>query len=63
MLEFENFSDNEDYFKKMIDGYEDFMVKLLKEHNISYKVINTDVMNNLEIIDEAKKALKEEGVI
>ncbi len=63
MLEFENFSDNEDYFKKMIDGYEDFMVELLKEHNISYKVINTDVMNNLEIIDEAKKALKEEGVI
>ena len=61
--ETDNFSENETYFKNMIDTYEDFMVGLFKEHGIKYEIINTDDMNKIEVINKAKEVLKEEGIL
>ena len=61
--EIENFEANESYFKDMIDNYEKFMKDIFKEYGIEYTVLNTNNLGKLEVIDEAKKILKEKGFL
>ena len=61
--ETDNFTKNEAYFKNMINTYEDFMVSLFEEHDINYKIVNTDNLNKIEVINKAKDVLKEEGIL
>ena len=60
--EIDNFEKNESYFKNMIDGYEDFMVEMFKEYGIKYSILDTNAFGKLEVIKEAQKILKEQGI-
>lgn len=62
-VEIDNFEENKEYFKKLLDKYIPYMVEQLEKFNIPYVVIDTNKLGKLEVIDEVKSILKDRGII
>ena len=60
--EVDNFEKNKEYFKKLLDIYDQKLIEILEQYQIPYKVIDTNKLDRLEVIEEAKKILAEAGI-
>ena len=61
--EMNNFEKNSEYFKKLLDRYEDHLITILNKYEIEYHVIDTNKLNRIEVIEEATAVLKERGIL
>lgn len=60
--EVDNFEDNKNYFKKLLEMYIPFMEESLKKYDVPYIIIDTNNIDKLEVIDEVKNELKNRGI-
>ena len=61
--EVQNFEKNEKYFKKIIEIYDDYMIKKYKKYNIPYYLIDTNDKGIEEVEKIIRLKLKEVGVL
>lgn len=57
--EIENFDINKNYFKSLIDNYDEKLIYQCKVNNIPYHIIDTNHLNIKQVHEEALKAVRE----
>ena len=60
--EIENFQKNKLYFKKLLDMYDDFIIKQLNIYKIPYIVVDTNNKNKDEVLLFVKNKLEQKGM-
>ncbi|MCK5807148.1 MAG: deoxynucleoside kinase [Mycoplasmataceae bacterium] len=61
--EIKNFNANKEYFKNLLDEYNDNFIVLLNKRGINPIVIDTVNMNQEQVTEYAMKKLKEQGLV
>ena len=58
-VEVRNFRENEDFFRRHIEEYEEHMIEVFNMFDINYRKIATDNLNQEEVLIEANKIIRE----